>query len=736
LTQKETFQAIHDLYGLVHDKTKPFHNEPKGFRRHFRPKLQALHHIRPGDSEMEKNYLGILVRNCYKLYEKCRNSYIRLARRIFPRKDILYSTRRDGTITGKVEFTKEKDHYYSVHHLKIELWGRNWLGAWKFFGARYTNEQGEFSIPYDLYAINGLFLRKNLRLEIHPPIGVKYNKNGHTELLFDLFQIYTFPKSSLIGLEFNYGLIQLDFWEYQHDNPIPRTQIDDPQLDAPQHYETGRIDAISEQFIQVELMSEELSSRLAKDPDSVSVDEIQKSYPVNMTVGINLEDEELNLTRTDEYFGLRMMNGTYANIFDKVEGTQDEYWLHYHWSTYEHKKEEYIFPDTTCKFKLNKDGYLLPTEIKLVGALIKGEGRKTRVLTPEDDDHWLAAKRIARVQASLTAQVEKHFAGTHINVEQYALAIHRNVRKNPIYRILYPHLKGISLINHTADQVLINEGGYVTRTSPLTIKGLEDRLFDALGTYNWKHYEPVKPISDKHQYAKIAGLYWDVLDQFVSEFFDIHKSGIEEEWYEIYRFSNDLVQHSVPKFLCRYLSMQFQSQRDKNKDDSEDKIDVPDWYNTTGRMNIDQHAMKSFGQEKACSPITEHPEKPREGEMDNVKQLCKYVIFQATMGHFWSNFQQYDDIGELKYATLGLRYGDSPDGALGPESDDSILPDKDICIETMWWANMLSRTGYGFIMKNEDEDIHPRLIELMKENEQKFAELNFSIYDLQSRTNI
>lgn len=735
MTQKETFHAIHDLYSTVHEKTKPFHNEPKGFKKHFRPKLEALHHIKPGDSKMEKNWFGIFIRSLYKFWEWCRNKYIGLVRKVFPRKTISYTTRRDGTVTGTIQFSTIKDHYFSVHHMKVEMWGRNWIGAWKFFGSVYTNEDGTFSIPYDLYAINGLFLRKNLRLEIRPPIGVKYQGDQNPDLQFDTFQIYTFPKSSLIGLEYNYGLIQLDYWEYQKDNLIPRAQIDDLQLDAPQHYETGRIDAISEQFIQVELISERLSAELANNPDSITTDKIQEAYPVNMTVGINLEDEALNLTRTDEYFGWRMLNGTYANIFDKVEGTTDEYWLHYHWSTYEHKTEEYIFPDTSCKFKLIEEGYLMPTEIKLVGALKKGEGRKTRIFTPEDGPHWLAAKRIARVQASLTAQVEKHFAGTHINIEQYALAVHRNIRRNPILRILYPHLKGISLINHTADQILISEDGYITRTSPLTLKGLQDRLFDALGTYNWEDYEPVKSISDKHQYANIAGMYWDVLEQFVSEFMEIHKSGIELQWYEIYRFSNDLVQHSVPKFLCRYLSMQFQS-KERPIDDKAQKLSVPDWYNRSGRMNVDEDLLSSFGHEKACTHITTHPNEPQEGDMNKLKQLCKYVIFQATMGHFWSNFQQYDDIGELKYATLGLRYGTSTDGALGPESDDSILPPKDICIETMWWANMLSRTGYGFIMKNEDGDIHPRLIELLKEKEMQFAQHNFSIYDLQSRTNI
>ena len=54
----------------------------------------------------------------------------------------------------------------------------------------------------------------------------------------------------------------------------------------------------------------------------------------------------------------------------------------------------------------------------------------------------------------------------------------------------------------------------------------------------------------------------------------------------------------------------------------------------------------------------------------------------------------------------------------------------------MWWSNMLSRTGYGFIMANENGDINPKLIDALGAKRDEFAGLGMDIDDIQSRTNI
>jgi hypothetical protein len=54
----------------------------------------------------------------------------------------------------------------------------------------------------------------------------------------------------------------------------------------------------------------------------------------------------------------------------------------------------------------------------------------------------------------------------------------------------------------------------------------------------------------------------------------------------------------------------------------------------------------------------------------------------------------------------------------------------------MWWSNMLSRTGYGFIMADEDGDVPPQLREHLEKHRQEFADLDLDIDIIQSRTNI
>ena len=137
------------------------------------------------------------------------------------------------------------------------------------------------------------------------------------------------------------------------------------------------------------------------------------------------------------------------------------------------------------------------------------------------------------------------------------------------------------------------------------------------------------------------------------------------------------------------------------------------------------------------SAVTENEEyDPDSDDLVNLKACCSYAIFQATFGHFWSNSKQYDDIGEIKYSSLGIRLGTEEHGILGPEDDPAISPDLTISTQMMWWSNMLSRTGYGFITKNEEKDISPRFIELLEEQREAFAKVDIDIDNIQSRTNI
>ena len=83
---------------------------------------------------------------------------------------------------------------------------------------------------------------------------------------------------------------------------------------------------------------------------------------------------------------------------------------------------------------------------------------------------------------------------------------------------------------------------------------------------------------------------------------------------------------------------------------------------------------------------------------------------------------------------LGLRYGEN--GIFTPESDVSVLPPVKDATMQLWISYMLSKSSFGFLLKNEEDDIHPKFLELLKARRKEFKKIGVNIEDLPSRTNI
>jgi hypothetical protein len=49
---------------------------------------------------------------------------------------------------------------------------------------------------------------------------------------------------------------------------------------------------------------------------------------------------------------------------------------------------------------------------------------------------------------------------------------------------------------------------------------------------------------------------------------------------------------------------------------------------------------------------------------------------------------------------------------------------------------MLSKTNYGLLLANEEADVHPRFVELLRAHAAGFAELGLDIRTVSSRINI
>ncbi len=707
-------------------KTKIGYKDNGGF---FRPRLRGINHLEVGKSAIISNPITILLEMLYVLYSRFRSFLKKLKVRLFPRHNKIYGTVMDSSIVGKISFAKKEDELIPIHHLALEFWSRGWFGKWRKLSEGYTKEDGTFSLPFDLRMARR-FRNHRLRFEIYEITHMFFNDHSSRKV-YNLFKSINIPKKDLIGLEYSLNNIYLFFWEYRTDTALPRAVIKDHDKDAPQYYSDAREDAVREQFIPIEIVKVKHLEQIANAPETISLKEIQADYPENLTVCI--EKHLPGYTRGDHWFGERMMNGMNRGRFVPDETERDHYWMKYFGKGYYDGNDEYAFPDAAMKFKLKQDGLPTPVEIHFTGPLnaINKDPWQQRVFTAADGENWLHAKRVARVNGGLCTEVDEHFAGTHTNVEQYAMAAYRNLRFNPLSELLFPHLKDVVLINHTADRILLHD--YIPSASALSTKGLLDRCKDIMGVLDWKGYEVAEPLSEAHTSAKAEKLFWDVTEEYVSWFIKNNLEGIKKYWYEIYCFSEDLLNHSVPVFLSE-VDEDSLSHREKERNEA-----MKEYYAAQFSFDFNKPREKRKGILRTVSPITLHKKFPTELEAEVMKDLvkvCTYIIFVASYLHTWANEHQYEDIGEVLYNSLGLRFGEKESGVIAPETDLSISPDLTRSTQMMWFSNLLSRTEYGFITRDEEKDVNPYYSKLLLSKKDEFLKLGVIVSDIETSTNI
>eukprot|EP01061_Rhynchopus_euleeides_P020686 TRINITY_DN335_c0_g2_i1.p1 TRINITY_DN335_c0_g2~~TRINITY_DN335_c0_g2_i1.p1 ORF type:complete len:725 (+),score=316.91 TRINITY_DN335_c0_g2_i1:72-2246(+) len=346
---------------------------------------------------------------------------------------------------------------------------------------------------------------------------------------------------------------------------------------------------------------------------------------------------------------------------------------------------------------------------------------------------WEGAKRIWRCNYFFFGEVTTHLTETHLNVEQYVLAVMRNLRHNPVYDLLTPHMYGTVFINSLADKILTSESGLVPKYSGILREDVTTAVQAHAKTMNWEHWRPRVPLTEGHQFAHQQCHFWQVLEEYVTYYFNTYGVNIEKHWDEIYRMSQELVQYSV----------EYSEGWDKEPWQDMNEVNQGGYLPPAGGKKASQEpngeGAKADGKKattaikrRAVSLVT--PDEKitpanREKNMANLKQLCKYVIFHATFRHKHINDAQYELGGIPGYATLGLqedpRRGDNGDII----SDESRVDHKNT-------TYALVNVKYGYIMADEDKNMHPKLKELLKREKSAFAKMGLDIYDIRSCINI
>jgi hypothetical protein len=699
----------------------------------FDARLRSVHDLSFERSSFRRSPFEAFLQSLLTLWWQLRDALSAVHARLFPRRERVYGSVMDSLITGRLTFgQKTRDETVPVHHMRVEIWARTMWGGYRMLGCAFTDRDGRFEIHHDLCFARSWWIR-SVRAEVYTTGNHRF-ADDRPVADYVRFKSVPINRKDLVGTTYDAGTVQLFYWEYDYSAATPRVIIKDHDLDAPQRYSPKRVEAMERQVLPFELIRMEHLEEIADAPGRLTIPVIQASYPENLTVC--MERRHPGITRGDDWFGERMMNGMYASEFDRDPTDPELLWLHYHWSSYEHTTD-YAIPNVDMWFRLGEDGLPKPVRIRLTGALNAYEldvrPRPQRTFTPDDAEQWMYAKRIARVSSALVTELGHHFAGTHLNTEQYAIAAYRNLRLSPLTTLLFPHVKEVALIDHTADKILVGKG-YIQRATALTPEGINQAVVQRLGSMDWKGFRPMQPLSQAHTYARAANLYWDLVAGYVSDYMEEHAAGIQEQWFETCRFARELVQHSVPAFLCGYLH--------KALHDASGTVRAPAetvWYQPEQRLRLPlEERPIMHGVPRALSLITgaERFEDAPAADWENLKQACTYIIFQSTFAHTWANSKQYDDIGEVLYNSLGLRFGVGENGVLAPESDYRIAPDLTRATQMMWWSNVLSRTAYGFITANEEGDINPKLIAALEQHRDEFAALGLDIDIIQSRTNI
>jgi hypothetical protein len=155
------------------------------------------------------------------------------------------------------------------------------------------------------------------------------------------------------------------------------------------------------------------------------------------------------------------------------------------------------------------------------------------------------------------------------------------------------------------------------------------------------------------------------------------------------------------------------------------------WFERSERMDLDEKAAEPPLPAVSAVP---HSDVPESGALDALKQLCRYVIFFATFRHAWANNLEWEDAGEIRYACLGLRWGKGE--GLPDEDDPDVAPPPDQATEMLWISWMLSKTSYGVLLANEEGDVHPRLVELLRARTAELAALGLDVQTVSSRINL
>jgi|AGSF01.1.fsa_nt_gi Lipoxygenase. len=613
--------------------------------------------------------------------------------------------------TGKLVFG---DTNKPLHSIELELWDRDIGTPGDYLGTGITDYNGQFTIYYDP-AKAGFLDAPDLELRLLEN-RISFDRDNQQVSTYRIAYIIK-GQDNVKEKAYDFGTCTVPYWLYKPDSHFARLFFSELE-GTPDDYSVGRTlqgyDAASG---LVPIKAKHVITNTLH-PDQPTLPEIQAAYPPNLT--IKLDQKNPGYSRSDEYFVSRVLNGMNPCLMKRNKHNPNLFKTAFNWDNYE-KDDDHDLNNVEAFFEL-KGGKLVPTAITVQSRYPDSYLPHSRLkdpvtYTPKDEEKWLQAKRIFRTNSFFAAEMIEHYIKAHLQMEQYTIAVFRNLRKNPVRLILSPHVKSLVNINQRADEVLVSPTiGLVTTNGPLIPASVVQICKESMATYDWKGWKPRQPICESHTFAKITNLYWQVLTEYIDAFFEDYQEEIVKEWGEIHRLSDDIIEHSVAYQPSQPCGSSLDNDYDWYDYNELDKPDIP-------RTTVN-------GQVKATRPIT-NSDKPSAEDIQNLKEFCRYVVFFITLWHSWVNDSQADEGGEIFYNSLALR-----NGSFGNENDPSIAPNILESTNLIYMVNVLTAIKYGYILKNEDDDIPEKFRTTLASYKQKFADLGYDVGNIRALINV
>ena len=638
-----------------------------------------------------------------KTEKKAKKSIVRLHEQKFDK-----PLEQLSKVTGKLVFG---DTQKPLHNIELELWDRDIGSPGDYLGVGTTDYNGEFTIYYDPSKA-GFLDAPDLELRL---LDNRISFDNDNEIVSTYRIAYTIKGGdNVTQKEYDFGTRTVPYWLYKPDSHFARLFFSELE-GTPDDYSVGRtLNGYDAASSLVPVKAKHVITNTL-NPNEPTLKEIQADYPPNLT--INLDRQNPGYTRSDEYFVARVLNGMNPALFKRNKNNPNQLKVTFNWDAYE-KDDDHDLHNVEAFFEL-KEGKLVVTAITVQSrypdSFAPYSALKDPVTyKPTDGDKWLQAKRIFRTNSFFAAEMTEHYIKAHLQMEQYTIATFRNLRKNPVRLLLYPHVKSLVNINQRDDEVLVSPTvGLVTTNGPLTPASVVQVCKEQMASFDWKGWQPRQPLCEAHTFAKIANLYWQVLTEAIDNFFQSNQEDIIAEWAEIHRLSDDIIEHSVAYQPLPEL-----------------KDDEYEWYD---RHELDKPGIPRVtvnGTVKATRPITT-TDQPSASDLDNLKELVRYVIFHITFWHSWVNDAQADEGGEIFYNSLALR-----GGSFGSEDDPAIAPNTLESTNLIYMVNVLTAIKYGYILKNEDDDVVLELRTALARYKKEFADLNYDVGNIRALINV